>query len=74
VQELHKLVHYNPTGEKDKHASFKSQVEQGRLDNFVKRFHQEVALILDLKDGVAYASFLNGLRSGQFKFSLAKEK
>ena len=29
---------------------------------------------MDLEDGVAYTSFLNGLKSGQFKFSLAKQK
>jgi len=31
-------------------------------------------LISDLEDGVACTSFLNGLKSRQFKFSLAKDK
>lgn len=31
-------------------------------------------MIPKLYDAVAYASFLNGLKSGQFKFSLAKQK
>jgi len=31
-------------------------------------------LIPDLEDGVAYTSFLNGLKSGRFKFSLAELK
>jgi len=33
-----------------------------------------VVLIPDLEDGVAYASFLNGLRNKRFKFSPAKQK
>jgi len=40
----------------------------------VKHFHQEAVLILDLEDGVTYASFLNDLKSGWFKFSLAEQK
>jgi len=31
-------------------------------------------LILDLEDRVAYNSFLNGLKSGRFKLSLAEQK
>ena len=31
-------------------------------------------LIQDLEDGVAYTSFLKGLTSGRFKFSLAEQK
>ena len=31
-------------------------------------------MILDLEDGVAYTSFLNSLKSGRFKFSLAEHK
>lgn len=31
-------------------------------------------MIPDLEDGVAYTSFLNGLKSGQFKFSLVEQK
>jgi len=31
-------------------------------------------LIPDLEGGMAYTSFLNGLKSGQFKFSLAEQK
>jgi len=31
-------------------------------------------LIPDLEDEVAYISFLNGLRSERFKFSLAEQK
>ena len=37
---------------------------------FVKRFHQETVQISDLEDEVAYTSFLNGLKSSRFKFSL----
>jgi len=40
----------------------------------VKRFHQEVVLIPNLEEGVAYTSFLNGLKSRRFKFSLAEQK
>ena len=29
---------------------------------------------MDLEDGVAYTSFLNGLKSGQIKFSLTEQK
>ena len=47
---------------------------QESLAEFVKSFHQEVVLISDLEDGVAYTSFLNGLKSGHFKFSLAEQK
>ena len=36
----------------------------------MKRFY----LILDLKDVVANTSFVNGLKNGQFKFSLANQK
>jgi len=31
-------------------------------------------LIRNLEDGVAHTSFLNGLKSGRFKFSLAEQK
>jgi len=31
-------------------------------------------LIPNLEDGVAYTLFLNDLKSGRFKFSLAKQK
>ena len=31
-------------------------------------------LIPDLEDGVAYTSFLNGLKRGRFRFSLAEQK
>jgi len=31
-------------------------------------------LIFDLEDRVVYASFLNGLNDGRFKFSLAEQK
>ena len=31
-------------------------------------------LIPDLEDGVAYTSFLNGLKNGRFKFSLVEHK
>lgn len=40
----------------------------------MKHFHQEATLIPDLEDGVAYASFLNQLKSEQFKFSLTEMK
>ena len=40
----------------------------------MRTFHQEVVLILDLEDGVACTSFLNGLKNGRFKFSLAEQK
>jgi len=33
-----------------------------------------VVLIPDLEDGVPYTSFLNGLKSGHFKFSLVEQK
>ena len=42
--------------------------------NFVKHFYEEAVLIPDSEDRVAYTSFLNGLKSGQFKFSLAEQK
>ena len=44
------------------------------LAEFMKRCYQEVVLILDLDVGVAYTSFLNGLRSGCLRFSLSKQK
>ena len=47
---------------------------QESLAKFVKRFHQEVVLIPDVEDRVACTSFLNGLRSRCFKFSLAGQK
>ena len=50
------------------------QRPQKSLVKFVKRFHQEVVLIPNLEDGVAYTSFLNSLKSGRFKFSLAEQK
>jgi len=50
------------------------QGQQESLAEFVKHFHHEAVLILDLEDGVAYTSFLNGLKSRRFKFSLAEEK
>jgi len=53
-----------------------SKIKQGpqeSLTEFVKHFHQEVVLIPDLEDGVAYTSFLNGLKSGRFKLSLAEQ-
>ena len=56
------------------HLSKIKQRQQESLVEFVKRFHQEAVLIPDLEDGVAYTSFLNGLKSGHFKFSLAKPK
>jgi len=40
----------------------------------MERFHQEAVLILDLEDGVAYTSFLNGLENRLFKFSLTEQK
>jgi len=52
-----------------------SKIKQGpqeSLAEFVKRFHQEAVLILDLEDGVAYTSFLNSLKSGWSKFSLVE--
>jgi len=50
------------------------QGQQESLAEFVKRFHQEAVLIPELEDGVAYTSFLNGLKSRRFKFSLAEQK
>jgi len=44
------------------------------LSKFIKRFYQEAVLILDLEDGVPYTSFLNGLKSEHFKFSLVEQK
>jgi len=40
------------------------------LKKYVMRFNREDILIPDLQDGVAYASFLNRLLLGRFKFSL----
>jgi len=56
------------------HLSKIKQGSQESLAEFVKRFHQEAVLIPDLEDGVAYTSFLNGLKNGRFKFSLAEQK
>jgi len=56
------------------HLSKIKQGPQESLAEFVKRFHQEAMLIPNLEDGVAYTSFLNGLKSGRFKFSLAEQK
>jgi len=39
------------------------------LTDYVMRFHRDAILISDLKDGVAYTVFLNGLLSRRFKFS-----
>jgi len=55
------------------HLSKIKQGPQESLAEFVKRFHQEAVLILDLEDGVAYTSFLNSLER-HFKFSLAEQK
>jgi len=54
-----------------------SKIKQGShesLADVVKCFHKEAVLIPNLEDGVAYTSFLNGLKSRLFKFSLAKQK
>jgi len=54
-----------------------SKIKQGlqeSLIEFIKRFHQERVLIPDLEDGVAYTSFLSGLKSGCLKFFLAEQK
>lgn len=56
------------------HLSKIKQGSQESLAEFVRRFHQEAVLIPELKDGVAYTSFLNGLKSGRFKLSLAEQK
>jgi len=56
------------------HLSKIKQGPQESLAKFVKRFHQEAVLTPDLEDGVAYTSFLNGLKSGHSKFSFAKQK
>jgi len=56
------------------HLSKIKQGPQESLAKFVKRFHQQEVLIPDLEDGVAYTSFLKGLKSGRFKFSLAEQK
>jgi len=56
------------------HLSTIKQGLQESLADFVKRFYQEEVLIPDLKDGVAYTSFLNGLKNGRFKFSLTEQK
>ena len=45
------------------HLSKIKQVQQESPADFVKRFHQEAVLILDLENRVAYTSFLNGLKS-----------
>ena len=50
------------------------QGPQESLAEFVKRFHQEAMLIPDLEDGVAYTSFLKGLKSGCCKFSMVEQK
>ena len=54
------------------HLSKIKQGPQESLAEFVRRFHQEAVLIPELEDGVAYTFFLNGLKSGRFKFSLAE--
>jgi len=54
------------------HLSKIKQGPQESLVEFAKCFHQEAVLISDLEAGVAYTSFLNGLKSGHFKFSLAE--
>jgi len=59
---------------KERRTSIHKQWPQESLAEFVKHFHQEAMLIPDLEDGVAYTSFLNGLKSGRFKLSLAKQK
>jgi len=56
------------------HLSKIKQGPQESLIEFVKRFHQEAVLISDLEDRVANTSFLNGLKSGRFKFSLSEQK
>jgi len=50
------------------------QGQQESLAEFVRCLHQEAVLILGLEHGVTYTSFLNGLKSGHFKFSLAEQK
>ena len=44
------------------------------LRSFVKRFNLEALPIQDLNAGVACDVFIRGLRSGSFKFNLAKKK
>ena len=56
------------------HLSKIKQGPQESLAEFVKRFHQEVALIPDLEDGATYTSFLNELKNSRFKLSLAEQK
>ena len=56
------------------HLSKIKQGPQESLADFIKCFHQEAVLIPDLEDRVADTSFLNGLKSGRFKFSLTKQK
>ena len=41
---------------------------------FIKRLNQEAMLISDLKDGMAYTLFLNGLWNRWLKFLLAQQK
>ena len=63
---------------KERRTSFHlSKIKQGpqeSLVEFVKHFHQEAVLIPDLEDRAAHTSFLNDLKSGRFKFSLAEQK
>ena len=56
------------------HLSKIKRGPQESLAEFVKHFHQEAVLILDMEDGVEYTSFLNSLKNGHFKFSLAEQK
>lgn len=54
-----------------------SEIKQGPqecLADFIKCLHQEAVLIPNLEDEVAYTSFLNNLKSGWFRFSLAEQK
>ena len=42
--------------------------------SFVKRFNLEALQIQDLNAGVAFDAFIRGLRLGNFKFDLVKNK
>jgi len=63
---------------KEKRTSIRLlKIKQEKLESladFARRFDQEAVLILDLEDGITYASFLNGFRNGWFTFSLAEQR
>ena len=56
------------------HLSKIRQGPQESLAELVKHFHQDTVFIPNLEGKVVHTSFLNGLKNGRFKFSLAEHK